>query len=221
MTDQRNISNQVKCGKLLSLLWLLTGGHSKAAVSPKGPPRMDNNSRKLHDWSSLQLAGSFKKGSPLYLWLFVAYVTSGGGLVNLLRFTNFWSLLSSCLSAKRECLNLQDVAVQQPVCCLRCSLYSCILWSHWHRFPFINKEQTFSEISSLPTGGVVSKETQGLIGVARGFRERKAQHLREIWHRAGVWHNWYENGNKWKVGIRLCFYGDRWPGCSASIYQTF
>lgn len=47
MTDQKNNFNQIKCGELLSLLWILTGGQSEAAASSKSPNRMGDNSKIL------------------------------------------------------------------------------------------------------------------------------------------------------------------------------
>lgn len=72
--------------------------------------------------------------------------------------------------------------------------------------------------SSSSCGGQRDSRTHWCITWTQG---EKGTHLQEIWHGAGVGHKWYENGNKCKVGMRLCFYGDRWLGCSVSIYQTF
>lgn len=47
MTDQRNNFNQIKCGELLSLLWLLMGGQSEASASSKSPTRMGDHSKML------------------------------------------------------------------------------------------------------------------------------------------------------------------------------
>lgn len=47
MTDQRDNFNQIKCGELLSLLWLLTGGQLEASVSLKSPTRMGDHSKML------------------------------------------------------------------------------------------------------------------------------------------------------------------------------
>lgn len=72
--------------------------------------------------------------------------------------------------------------------------------------------------SSSSCGGQRDSRTHWCITWTQG---EKGTHLQEIWHGAGVGHKWYENGNKCKVGMRLCLYGDRWLGCSVSIYQTF
>lgn len=81
------------------------------------------------------------------------------------------------------------------------SLYSCFVGSQWYTFPFIYKEQTWSQVSSLPAGAVEAKETQELIGVSRGLGERKAHTSRK----SGMEQVWGTNGIKMGINARLAW----------------
>lgn len=81
------------------------------------------------------------------------------------------------------------------------SLYSCFVESQWYTFPFIYKEQTWSQASSLPAGAMVAKETQELIGVSRGLGKRKAHTSRK----SGTEQVWGTNGIKMGINARLAW----------------
>lgn len=78
------------------------------------------------------------------------------------------------------------------------SLYSCFVESQWHTYPFIYKEQTWSQVSSLSAGAVVAKETQELTGESRGLGERKAHTSRK----SGMEQVWGTNGMKMGINAR-------------------
>lgn len=168
MPDQRSNASQIRPSERLSLLWLPTRGHAKAAGSSKCPPQ---GGWRLMKAVSTWVSRSLQVCRPLHERFSslsgITYYACNSGKTpcessKIRKRPESPELLSSCQErmfpfAGGGCTR------KEPFCCWKLSLLLALCNLHDTHSLFIYKEQTWSQISSLPAGGVVSKEIHGLL----------------------------------------------------------